>query len=59
MTTFASRAERDNLFFEKGFDCEPFEKKKKNPHIFVSAIKKTFYYKKMKITTTDDTKLNF
>ena len=28
LTTFACRAERDGLFFEKGFDCELFLKKK-------------------------------
>ena len=27
LTTFACRAERDDLFFEKGFDHELFEKK--------------------------------
>ena len=27
LTTFAGRAERDDLFFEKGFDCELFLKK--------------------------------
>ena len=57
LTTFAHRAERDNLFFEKGFDRELFLKK--TPHIFLSAMKKKFYYKKLKITTTDNTKLNF
>ena len=29
LTAFARRAERDDLFFEKGFDCELLEKKKK------------------------------
>ena len=57
LTTFAGRAERDDLFFEKGFDRELFWKK--YPHIFLSAMKKKFYYKKLKITTTDDAKLNF
>ena len=32
LTTFTHRAERDNLFFEKGFDREPFFEKK--PNIF-------------------------
>ena len=27
LTTFARRAERDDLFFDKGFDRELFEKK--------------------------------
>ena len=57
LTTFAGRAERDDLFFEKGFDRELFWKK--YPHIFLSAMKKKFYYKKLKIMTTDDAKLNF
>ena len=56
-TTFARRAGRGDLFFEKGFDRELFEKK--NSHIFLSAMKKKFYHKKLKILTTDDTKLNF
>ena len=58
LTTFACRAERDDLFFEKGFDREVFEKKK-SQHISFSAIKKIFYYKKLKITTTDNTKISF
>ena len=58
LTTFACRAERDDLFFDKGFDRELFEKKK-SPHIFFSTIKKIFYYKKLKITTTDNTKISF
>ena len=57
LTKFARRVERDDLFFEKGFDRELFEKK--NPHSFLSAMKKKFYYKKLKTLTTDDTKLNF
>ena len=40
LTTFARRAGRDDLFFEKGFDRELFEKK--NPHIFLPAMKKKF-----------------
>ena len=58
LTTFARRAGRDDLVFEKGFDRELFEKKK-NPHIFLPAMKKKFYHKKLKILATDDTKLNF
>ena len=46
-------------FLRKVLIVSLLKKKKKNPHIFVSAIKKTFYYKKMEITTTDNTKLNF
>ena len=57
LTIFARRAEKDDQFFEKVFDRELLEKK--NPHIFLSAMKKKFYYKKLKITTTEDTKLNF
>ena len=56
-TTFARRAERDDVFFEKGFDRELFIKKR--PHIFLSAMKKKNYYNKLKFTTTDNTKLNF
>ena len=44
-------------FFEKNFDLELFLKK--DAHIFLSAMKKKFCYKKLKITTTGDTKLNF
>ena len=35
LTAFARRAERDNLFFEKGFDCELLEKKKKSAYFLV------------------------
>ena len=35
---FPCRTERDDPFFEKGFDCELFLKK--NLHIFLSAMKK-------------------
>ena len=38
-TTFACRAQRDGLFFEENFDRELFLKNK-NPHIFLSAMKK-------------------
>ena len=57
LTTFPCRVERDDLFFEKGFDCELFLKKK-TTHFLIYNEKK-FYYKKLKITTTDNTKLNF
>ena len=57
LTTFARGAGRGDLFFEKSFDHELFEKK--NPHIFLSAMRKKIYDKKLKISTTDDTKLNF
>ena len=57
LVTNARRAQRNDVFFEKDFDCELFLKK--NLHIFLSAMKKKFYYQKFKIMTTDDTKLNF
>ena len=57
LTTFACRAERDGLFFEKGFDRELFLKKKTT--YFLICDEKKIYYKKLKITTTDDANLNF
>ena len=38
LMTFARRSERDDIFFEKSFDCERFLRE--NPHIFLSAMKK-------------------
>ena len=38
LTAFARRAERDNLFFEKGFDCELLEKKKKKKICIFSCL---------------------
>ena len=58
LTTFTRRAERDNLFFWERFWSWAFFWKE-TQHIFLSAMKKKFYYKKCKITTTEDTKLNF
>ena len=55
LTTFARRAERDDLFFDKGFDRELFEKKL---GIFSCLRWKKIYHKKLKISTTDNTKLN-
>ena len=46
LVTNALRAQRNDIFL-------------RNSHIFLSGIKKKFYYKKLKIMTTDDTKLNF
>ena len=41
LTTFPRRVERDGLFFEKGFDCELFlKKKKKKTHFLICNEKK-------------------
>ena len=47
LTTFAHRAERDDVFFEKGFDRELFLKK--YPHIFSSANKKKVIIRNWKL----------
>ena len=39
LTTFPCRVERDDLFFEKGFDCELFLKKK-TTHFLIYNEKK-------------------
>ena len=57
LLTHARRSKRNNIFFEKEFERGRFLKK--DPHIFLSTMKKKFYYKKLKVTTTDNTNLNF
>ena len=57
LVTNARRAQRNNIFFENKFDHELLLKK--NQHIFLYGMKKKIYYKNLKITTTEDTNLNF
>ena len=47
LTTFARRAESDDLFFEKGFDREL--SLKKNRHIFLHAMKKAIIIRNRKL----------
>ena len=60
LVTNTRRAQRNDIFFEKNLFSKTSELLlKKDPHIFLFGMKKKFYYKKLKIMTTDDTKLNF
>ena len=61
LVTNTRRAQRNDIFFEKK-KCLRKNRElflKKNPHIFMSEMKKKFYYKNLKITTTEDTNVNF
>ena len=57
LLTYARRSERNYIFFEKEFDRERFLKK--NPHIFLFAIKEKMYHKKLKVATTKYTDIHF